>query len=166
MTLISFELDHFEDSITTFRPYYQVMYEKVWHRCRHGKSIISKWLEIWEKISIKFAKKRHFSFTFLSGLTHVAMNNVQLYDIPLIDSLVYTSKDSHCLSDSWKVQKKTWWIIKTRKVIVFSNPNLSPKKVDYATQKKRKQRENFHRISVLKTELRFPVFKNSVVQKL
>ena len=68
------------------------MYEKVWYRCRHGKSIIPKWLEIWEKFSIKFAKKRHFSFTFLSGLTHVATNNLQLYDIPLLDSLVYMEK--------------------------------------------------------------------------
>ena len=49
--------------------------------------MLTRWLQLWEQFETKYSNKLHFAFNFLSGLTHIAANNLQLYDIPLSEAL-------------------------------------------------------------------------------
>lgn len=44
-------------------------------------------LHIWERFAIKYARKCHFGFSFLTALTHDNSNNLELLDQNIYDGL-------------------------------------------------------------------------------
>ncbi|KAI6199221.1 hypothetical protein M3Y96_00603400 [Aphelenchoides besseyi] len=72
-----------------FRPYYEYLYQNILKRklCVNGEFVTSRFLNIFERFTTKYAEKCHISFNSISALTYDNPNNLELLDQPLADVL-------------------------------------------------------------------------------
>ncbi|KAI6202189.1 hypothetical protein M3Y96_00922100 [Aphelenchoides besseyi] len=79
-----------------YRPYYEYMYrdnEKFRtlnerEICVNGELMSRRMLQIWERFSTRYAKHCHFSFNFLTHITHDTGNTLELIDQSIYDTLI------------------------------------------------------------------------------
>ncbi|KAI6236218.1 hypothetical protein M3Y95_00134200 [Aphelenchoides besseyi] len=78
-----------------YRPYYMHLYSKLRasSSCVNGEFVVPRYIQIWERFARRFAKECHFSFNFMTGLTHASSSNLELYDQDLSASLDRMDRD-------------------------------------------------------------------------
>uniref|UniRef100_A0A7E5A0W4 Sulfatase domain-containing protein n=1 Tax=Panagrellus redivivus TaxID=6233 RepID=A0A7E5A0W4_PANRE len=72
-----------------YRPFYEYGMQKFngMFGCDHQDQFLPKWVNIFEQFSTKYADRCHFSFNFITTLTHGSANNAELFDVPLSEAL-------------------------------------------------------------------------------
>ncbi|KAI6239604.1 hypothetical protein M3Y99_00550800 [Aphelenchoides fujianensis] len=78
-----------------YRPYYMYLYSKLkaGTSCVNGEFVVPRYIQIWERFARRFAKECHFSFNFMTGLTHASASNLELYDQHLSETLERLQRD-------------------------------------------------------------------------
>ncbi|KAI6189380.1 hypothetical protein M3Y97_00001800 [Aphelenchoides bicaudatus] len=71
-----------------FRPYFNYLYRKVMPNgtCLNGELYSTRFINTFERFSTVYAKQAHFSFNFITKLTHDSPSPLQLIDTPLSES--------------------------------------------------------------------------------
>ncbi|KAI6199248.1 hypothetical protein M3Y96_00606500 [Aphelenchoides besseyi] len=73
-----------------YQNYYQRVHEDMntTQHCHYGHLLIQRFVDMWERFSLRYSKRCHFSFNFLSELTEEKESNLEVIDQSLFTALM------------------------------------------------------------------------------
>ncbi|KAI6237541.1 hypothetical protein M3Y95_00275900 [Aphelenchoides besseyi] len=73
-----------------YQNYYQRIYKDMntTQHCQNGHLLIQRFVDMWERFSLRYSKRCHFSFNFLSELTEEKESNLEIIDQSLFTALM------------------------------------------------------------------------------